>query len=118
MGPRLRALFCDHLSIMRGKYLPASKIGDNGSRFCQSVFGTHYDRDLLNSPGSKTYEGLPDMELRWSAEDIRDGWEPSTQVVLGDLYDTDGAPQRCVRGAFCGRPLLIGLCMISPRKSG
>ena len=26
MNTRLRALFCDHLSIMRGKYLPGSRI--------------------------------------------------------------------------------------------
>ena len=25
---RLRLLFCDHLSIARGKYMPSSKIGD------------------------------------------------------------------------------------------
>ncbi|MFD0916060.1 hypothetical protein ACFQ14_06535 [Pseudahrensia aquimaris] len=99
MNDRLRAMFCDHLAIMRGKYLPASKIGDGGSRFCQSVFGTHYDRDLLNSPGSKTYEGLPDMELRWRKADIRDGWEPNTKVVLGDLFDQNGAPlSLCPRG--------------------
>ena len=53
MKTRLRALFCDHLSIMRGKYLPHSKIGDGNTRFCMSVFGTHYDRDLLDAPGSK-----------------------------------------------------------------
>ncbi len=35
-------------------------------------------------------QGLPDMELRWRAEDIRDGWERSTKVVLGDLYDHEG----------------------------
>ena len=39
MSDRLRALFCDHLSLMRGKYLPASKIGDNETRFCRSTFG-------------------------------------------------------------------------------
>ena len=99
MSDRLRAMFCDHLAIMRGKYLPASKIGDAETRFCQSVFGTHYDRDLLNSPGSKTYEGVPDMELRWRGEDVRDGWEPKTKVVLGDLYDQNGLPlPLCPRG--------------------
>ena len=49
MNTRLRALFCDHLSIMRGKYLPGSKIGDGYTRFCRSNFGVHYDKDLLNS---------------------------------------------------------------------
>ncbi|WP_050929241.1 glutamine synthetase family protein [Aestuariivita boseongensis] len=101
MKDRLRALFCDHLSIMRGKYLPQHKIGDDATRFCQSVFGTHYDRDLLDAPGSLVSGGLPDMTLRWKHDDIRDSWEPSTKVVLGDLYDEDGEPLAlCPRGAL------------------
>jgi glutamine synthetase len=101
MNDRLRAVFCDHLSIMRGKYLPHSKIGDDETRFCQSTFGVHYDRDLLPSPGSKMMEGLPDMELRWKAEDIRDGWEEHTRIVVGDLFDAAGTPLgTCPRGAL------------------
>ena len=101
MKDRLRAVFCDHLSIMRGKYLPNSKIGDNDTRFCQSTFGVHYDKDLLPSPGSMMMEGLPDMELRWSADDIRPCWENGTQIVLGDLYDAAGTPlAMCPRGAL------------------
>lgn len=101
MKPRLRALFCDHLSIMRGKYLPHHKIGDDGTRFCRSVFGTHYDRDLLNAPGAMVYQGLPDMELKWRHDDIRDSWDENTQIVLGDLYDDAGAPlPLCPRGAL------------------
>ncbi len=101
MKDRLRVLFCDHLSVMRGKYLPHSKIGDDSTRFCRSVFGTHYDRDLLNAPGAMTYQGLPDMELVWRHDDIRDSWEPATKVVLGDLYDDAGqALPLCPRGAL------------------
>ncbi|MCE8009237.1 glutamine synthetase family protein [Aestuariivita sp.] len=101
MKDRLRALFCDHLSIMRGKYLPHHKIGDESTRFCLSVFGTHYDRDLLDAPGSKVKAGLPDMELRWRHDDIRDSWDGSTKVVLGDLYDEEGAPLAlCPRGTL------------------
>ena len=101
MKDRLRAVFCDHLSIMRGKYLPNSKIGDNDTRFCQSTFGVHYDKDLLPSPGSMMMEGLPDMELRWSADDIRPCWENGTQIVLGDLYDAAGTPlAMCPRSAL------------------
>ena len=101
MKTRLRALFCDHLSIMRGKYLPYSKIGDDDTRFCRSVFGTHYDRDLLDAPGSMVKKGLPDMELRWRGEEIRDSWHASTKIVLGDLYDDAGAPLTlCPRGAL------------------
>ena len=101
MKTRLRALFCDHLSVMRGKYLPHSKIGDGSTRFCLSVFDTHYDRDLLDAPGAKVKQGLPDMELIWRHDDIRDGWEPSTQVVLGDLLDEEGQPLAlCPRSAL------------------
>ncbi|GAB5445401.1 type I glutamate--ammonia ligase [Gymnodinialimonas sp.] len=101
MNPRLRAVFCDHLSILRGKYLPAAKIGDNDTRFCRSVFGVHYDKDLLPAPGSMMMEGLPDMELRWRGDDIRDSWEADTKIVIGELYDTDGAPlPLCPRGAL------------------
>lgn len=101
MKDRLRVLFCDHLSIMRGKYLPHSKIGDDSTRFCRSTFGVHYDKDLLNAPGAMTYAGLPDMELRWLHDDIRESWDASTRVVLGDLYDDAGRPlPLCPRGAL------------------
>ena len=92
MQDRLRAMFLDHLSILRGKYLPAAKIGDGSTRFCRSTFGVHYDKDLLDAPGAMMMQGLPDMELVWKAEEIRDGWEAHTKVVLGDLRDEDGRP--------------------------
>lgn len=92
MTDRLRAMFCDHLSIMRGKYLPAAKMRDDESRFAQPTFAVHYDKDLLiEAPGTLCLEGIPDIALRWKAEDIRQGWQPATKVVLGDLYASDGA---------------------------
>ncbi|MBO6883766.1 MAG: glutamine synthetase [Marivita sp.] len=102
MFDRLRALFFDHLSIGRGKYLPKSKIGDGSSRFSRATFAVHYDRDLLlDAPHAGARDGAPDMELRWNGADIRSGWEPNTSVVLGDLYDNDGAPlPLCPRGAL------------------
>ncbi len=101
MKTRLRALFCDHLSIMRGKYLPHSKIGDDSTRFCRSTFGVHYDRDLLDAPGAMIKQGLPDMELKWLHDDIRDSWHADTQIVLGDLYDDAGERlPLCPRGAL------------------
>jgi glutamine synthetase len=101
MPDRLRAIFCDHLSLIRGKYLPTSKIGNDDTRFCRSTFGVHFDRDLLPSPGSMMLEGLPDMELRWRGEDIRDSWHANTKIVLGDLYDHHGDPLGvCPRGAL------------------
>ena len=101
MGERLRAVFCDHLSIIRGKYLPAAKIGDADTRFCRSTFGVHYDKDLLPAPGAMMMEGLPDMELRWLGADIRDSWDEGTKIVIGDLYDDAGGPL-----AMCGRGAL------------
>jgi len=101
MPQRLRALFCDHLSILRGKYLPASKITDASTRFCRSNFGVHYDKDLLDAPGAMMMQGLPDMELHWKAENIRDSWDRNTKIVIGDLYDTEGQPlPLCGRGAL------------------
>ncbi|KUJ77204.1 glutamine synthetase family protein [Ruegeria profundi] len=102
MSNRLRALFIDHLSIPRGKYMPASKIGDASTRFARATFGVHYDRDLLlDAPHAKVREGAPDMELRWRGDDVRTGWEPNTSIVLGDLYDADGSPlSLCPRGAL------------------
>ncbi|MEY8838495.1 glutamine synthetase [Cribrihabitans sp. XS_ASV171] len=101
MKDRLRAMYCDHLSIMRGKYLPHHKIGDDSTRFCLSTFGVHYDRDLLDAPGAKMKQGLPDMELRWLHDDIRDSWHAHTKVVLGDLYDDEGNPlPLCPRGTL------------------
>ncbi len=102
MQDRLRALFCDHLSILRGKYLPAAKIRTDETRFAQPTFAVHYDKDLLlDAPGALCRHGLPDMELRWQAGDIREGWEPQTKIVLGDLYDGHHAPlPLCPRGAL------------------
>ena len=102
MTDRLRAMFCDHLSIMRGKYLPASKMRDDESRFARPTFSVHYDKDLLiEAPGTMCLEGIPDMALRWKGEEIRQGWEPGTRVVLGDLYGGDGTPvPMCPRGAL------------------
>ena len=102
MTDRLRAMFCDHLSIMRGKYLPASKMRDDESRFARPTFSVHYDKDLLiEAPGTMCLEGIPDMALRWKGDEIRQGWEPGTKVVLGDLYGGDGTPvPMCPRGAL------------------
>ncbi len=102
MSDRLRAMFCDHLSIMRGKYLPASKMRDDESRFARPTFSVHYDKDLLvEAPGTMCLEGIPDMALRWKADEIRPGWEANTKVVTGDLYGGDGTPiPMCPRSAL------------------
>src|SRR5689334_21616578 len=101
MGGRLRLLFCDHLNLARGKYLPAGKIGDGSSRFCQGVFAIGYDKDLLAAPGSGMRDGLPDIVALYRVADIREGCEPDTRVVVADLAESGGAPL-----PLCGRSLL------------
>lgn len=101
VGERLRLLFCDHLSLARGKYLPASKMGNGSSRFCQGTFAVTYDKELVPTPGGLMLEGLPDMDAIYREEDIREGWEPNTKVVIADLQDSAGKPL-----ALCGRSLL------------
>jgi len=92
MRDRLRPLWCDQLSLMRGKYLPQEKIGAGATRFAQPCLAVHYDKDLIiDAPGTNCMDGLPDMDLVWSADDIRKGWEPGVHVVTGDLYDRAGA---------------------------
>ena len=102
MTDRLRAMFCDHLSLMRGKYLPASKLRSDSTRLAQPTFAVHWDRDLiLDAPHTKCRAGIPDMELRWAEAEIRPGWEKDTKVVTGDLYDGQGLPLAlCPRGAL------------------
>lgn len=92
MQDRLRLLFCDHLSIARGKYLPGAKLAGGASRFAQTLYGVHYDRDLLDAPGALLRAGMPDMEARWTAQDVRDGWEPNTKIAIPTLYDHSGQP--------------------------
>jgi glutamine synthetase len=100
-GERLRLLFCDHLSLARGKYLPASKIGDGSSRFCQGTFAVTYCKEMAPAPGGTMLEGLPDMDAVYKADEIRQGWEPDTKVVIADLQDNRGAPL-----GVCGRTAL------------
>lgn len=92
MRERLRPVWCDHMSILRSKYLPQEKIGAGETRFAQPCFAVHYDKDLIiDAPGTNCMAGLPDMALRWGSEDIRPGWEPGVHVVTGDLYASDGS---------------------------
>ena len=99
---RLRLLFCDHLNLARGKYLPSDKMkADGSSRFSQSVYGVHFDRDLLPSPGSRMLEGAPDMMAVYKRADIRAGWQEHTKVVVGELQQADGSAL-----PMCGRTAL------------
>jgi glutamine synthetase len=97
---RLRVLFCDHLNLARGKYLPIKKASSGSTRVCQGTFGVTYDKDLIPAPGSRVLDGLPDIEIRFREEDIREGWYSDTRVVVGDLYEDGHAFGACGRHAL------------------
>ncbi|MCH9852583.1 MAG: glutamine synthetase family protein [Alphaproteobacteria bacterium] len=98
---RLRILGCDHLNLARGKYMTIAKADSQVTRICQGVYAVTYKRDLLPAPGSKMLEGLPDMEMRWQMDDIRDGWEENTKIVIADFAENATNPL-----PVCGRSAL------------
>ncbi len=99
---RLRLLFCDHLNIARGKYLPAVKMkADVAPRFAQALYGVHFDRDLLPAPGARMMDGAPEIQAFYLQTDIRHGWQENTKVVVGDLQQWDGSEL-----PMCGRTAL------------
>ena len=97
---KLRVLFCDHLNLARGKYLPLSQASGE-SRFCQGIYALAYDKELLPAPCSMLMEGLPDMIARYDMNETRKGWIGDEMVVIADQYDRHGHSL-----AVCGRTLL------------
>ena len=98
---RLRLLFCDHLNLARGKYLPTSHIEEAESRFCQGIYALTYDKELLPAPCSTLLEGLPDMIARYDVNEVREGWHGNDRIVIADQYDRFGEVL-----PVCGRSLL------------
>ena len=97
---RIRVLFCDHLNLARGKYLPRFVAESGSARHCVGVYAVDYQRALLDAPGSGFRDGLPDMEAVFDVADVRPGWEPGTGVVVADL-ERGGQPLGlCGRGAL------------------
>ncbi len=90
---RLRVLFPDHLSLARGKYIPAT-LATAGARFCITLFALTYDRTMTPAPGARLLQGLPDCDLTFDTNAIRPSWQEHTGVVIGDL-------------SFHGQPLQI-----------
>jgi glutamine synthetase len=88
---RVRVLWPDHLGLPRGKYVPA-QLADHGVRHCTGTWALGYDRVMTPyTTGSGWERGLPDMEARFDAQDIRPGWDEHTRVVVADLT-ADGVP--------------------------
>jgi len=82
---RIRVLFPDHLNIARGKYLPQTIASSGRVRMCLGVFALTHDRDLIPAPGGGMLTGLPDMELVFDPEDLRESWQPGTKIAIADL---------------------------------
>lgn len=87
---RIRVMFPDHLGLARGKYLPIEH-ADRGTAHCLSLFALGFDREMTPHDGAAVLSGLPDLELTFSTDDIRPGWEPDTGVVVGDV-ERNGKP--------------------------
>ncbi len=82
---RIRVVWPDHLGLARGKYVPTSRL-DHVARHCTGTWALGFDRQMTpGTPGSFFFEGLPDMEARFSPDAIRPGWELRTGVVVADL---------------------------------
>ena len=97
---RIRVLFCDHLNLARGKYVPRAMAKTGVLRQCVGVYAVDYERALIPAPGSGVPEGLPDMEAVFDLDRVRPGWEPGTGVVVANL-EKDGQPLGlCARGAL------------------
>jgi glutamine synthetase len=87
---RIRVLWPDHLGLARGKYLPI-RYAEQGAFHCMALFSLGYDRQMTPAPGTKMLEGLPDLKATFDMDEVRDGWEPRTGVVVADI-SFQGAP--------------------------
>ena len=82
---RIRVLWPDHLGLARGKYVPA-RLAHKGTSHCVCVFALGYDRSMVPAPGAYLLDGLPDTQISFDTNDIRQGWDDdATGVVIGDL---------------------------------
>ncbi len=97
---RIRVLFCDHLNLARGKYVPRALAEAGTLRQCVGVYAVDYERALIPAPGSGVPEGLPDMEAVFDLDRVRPSWEPGTGVVVADLEKGGQPLGLCARGAL------------------
>jgi glutamine synthetase len=86
---RVRFLWPDHLGLARGKYLSTAR-AEEGSNHCVALFSLQLNRVMIPHPGAH-HESFPDVEARFSTDDIRPGWEEGTGVVVASL-SKDGTP--------------------------
>jgi glutamine synthetase len=99
---RVRVLFPDHHGLPRGKYLPG-RLASRGTRNCITTFALDFDRTMSPAPGARLLEGNPDMDVTFSLDDVRPGWEDGTGVVIADLSfqgdPLDIAPRHILKNA-------------------
>jgi glutamine synthetase len=86
---RIRFLWPDHLGLARGKYLSPARAAE-GSNHCVALFSLQLNRVMIPHPGAH-HESFPDVEARFSTDDIRPGWEKGTGVVVASITK-DGIP--------------------------
>lgn len=77
------------MGLARGKYLSPARAAE-GSNHCVALFSLQLNRVMIPHPGAH-HESFPDVEARFSADDIRPGWEKGTGVVVASITK-DGAP--------------------------
>jgi len=75
--------------LARGKYLSAARAAE-GSNHCVALFSLQLNRVMIPHPGAH-HESFPDVEARFSTDDIRPGWEKGTGVVVASI-SKDGMP--------------------------
>lgn len=75
--------------MARGKYLSAARAAE-GSNHCVALFSLQLNRVMIPHPGAH-HESFPDVEARFSTDDIRPGWEKGTGVVVASI-SKDGMP--------------------------
>ncbi|MFC3051975.1 glutamine synthetase family protein [Kordiimonas pumila] len=97
---RIRVLFADQLNLARGKYVPRSYAERGNVKFCLGAYAVTYCRKLIDAPGAKMLEGLPDLEAVFDLADAVQSWEDNCKIVIADL-EFEGEPL-----PMCGRSLL------------
>ena len=103
---RIRPMFCDHLGLARGKYLPTAFAG-HGTKHCMALFSQHYDKQMSpDAPYTGFLTGMPDLDAVFDIAEARPGWDNGVGVVIADLYQhgelVPWAPRSVLRRAIAG----------------
>ena len=97
---RIRVMFCDQLSLARGKYVPPSFASKGEVRICKGVYAVTLSKDLVPDCHGGVEEGLPDVELVFDPDALRPCWEPNTHIAIADVYEHGKPSPLCGRSAL------------------